>query len=110
MRNLVPSHTPGTGLLSGTRISGIRWFVLVFLASSLSGCATKGDLRDVRTEIQALVNQQRLALEELSGLVADHAQREELSDLAAEITRRIERARDLSKASVASQAGGAQGY
>ncbi len=35
---------------------------------TLSGCATKGDLRDVHDEIRALAAQQRQALEEISGL------------------------------------------
>lgn len=52
----------------------------------------------------------RKALEELSGLVRGHAQREALGDLVEEIDRRIERARHLSAASAAAQAGGNQGY
>jgi len=42
--------------------------VLIFLGFTLSGCATKGDLRSVQEEIQALATQQRRDLEELSGL------------------------------------------
>ncbi len=52
----------------------------------------------------------RKALEELSGLVSGHTQGDALADLVDEINRRIERARHLSAASAASQAGGNQGY
>ena len=67
--NLVPSHVPGIGIRAGARALGGRWVVLVLsLNLVLSGCATKGDLRDVQEEIRALAAQQRQALEELSGL------------------------------------------
>ena len=52
----------------------------------------------------------RKAMEEISCLVREHSQSESLGDLAEEINRRIERARCLSAASAASQAGGNQGY
>ena len=68
MLNLVPSHIPGAGLWSGARVLGTRWLFLGLVGLTLSGCATKGDIRDVQDEIQALVAQQRQALEELSGL------------------------------------------
>ena len=42
--------------------------VVGLLGLILSGCATKGDLRNVQSEIEALAAQQRQALEELSGL------------------------------------------
>ena len=65
---LVPSHVPGTGSSSGTRVLGTRWLVLGLLGLTLSGCATKGDVRSVQEEIRALAVQQRETLEELSGL------------------------------------------
>lgn len=68
MTKFVSSHAPGAGARSGSRVPGIRWFFLGFLGLTLSGCATKGDLRDVHDQIQALAVQQRQALEELSGL------------------------------------------
>ncbi len=52
----------------------------------------------------------RKALEELSSLVREHSQSASLTDLTEEINRRIERARCLSAASAAAQAGGNQGY
>lgn len=68
MRNPVPSIDPGAGPRSGTRVLGTRWPVALLLGLTISGCATKGDLRDVQDEIRALAAQQRAALEELSGL------------------------------------------
>jgi len=68
MVNPVLSHVPGTGPRSGARVPGTRWVILGLFGLTLSGCATKGDIRDVQDEIRALVTQQRLALEELSGL------------------------------------------
>ena len=52
----------------------------------------------------------RKALEEFSGLLREHSQSESLGDLVEEMNRRIERARCLSAASAAAQAGGNQGY
>ena len=68
MVNLVPSRIPGAGLPSGARVRGTRWLVLGLFGLTLSGCATKGDIRDVQDELRALVAQQRQTLEELSGL------------------------------------------
>ena len=68
MLNTISSRTLGAGLRSGAQGFGIRWLLLAFFGFILSGCATKGDLRDVQSEIQALAAQQRRALEELSGL------------------------------------------
>ncbi len=64
----VSSQIPGAGLRSGARGLGTRWLVLGLFGLTFSGCATKGDIRDVRDEIRALGNIQRLALEELSGM------------------------------------------
>jgi len=50
------------------RGSRCRWLVLAALGLTLSGCATKGDLRDLRTEIRTLTAEQRQALEQLSGM------------------------------------------
>lgn len=68
MNNLVPSRVPGAGAGSGARAKGTRWLFPAILGLVLTGCATKGDLRDVQDEIRALAAQQRQALEELSGL------------------------------------------
>jgi len=68
MPSLVPSRFRGPGRQSGPRCRGGRWLLLVPLALILSGCATKRDLRDLRTEIQALAEQQRNALGQIEGL------------------------------------------
>ena len=68
MLNLVPSLHSGTGLQSGARAFGTRWLVLALFGLTLSGCATKGDIRDIQDEVRALAAQQRQTLEELSGL------------------------------------------
>lgn len=68
MLNLVPSHTPGAGLVSGTRALGTRWLGLGLLGLTLVGCATKGDIRDIQDEVRALAAQQRETFEQLSGL------------------------------------------
>jgi len=68
MVKIVLSQIPGAGLRSGARGLGTRWLVLGLFGLTLSGCATKGDIRDVQDEIRALANIQRLALEELSGM------------------------------------------
>ena len=64
----VSSQIPGAGLRSGARGLGTRWLVLGLFGLTFSGCATKGDIRDVQDEIRASANIQRLALEELSGM------------------------------------------
>ena len=68
MVKIVLSQIPGARLRSGARGLGTRWLVLGLFGLTLSGCATKGDIRDVQDEIRALGNIQRLALEELSGM------------------------------------------
>ena len=68
MLNLVPSHIPGAGLRSGARALGTRWLFLGLIGLTVSGCATKGDVRNLQDEIRALAAQQRQTLEELSGL------------------------------------------
>lgn len=68
MLNLVPSRFRGSGRESGPRIRGGRWLLLAVLGLSLSGCATKRDVRDLRSEIQALAEQQRDALGQIEGL------------------------------------------
>ena len=68
MPKLVSSRFLGAGLRPGIQVPGARALVLMFLGFTLSGCATKGDLRSVQDEVRASANQQRRALEELSGL------------------------------------------
>lgn len=68
MLNLVPSRFRGSGRQSGPRFRGGRWLVLAVLGVSLSGCATKRDLRDLQTEIRTLAEQQRNALGQIEGL------------------------------------------
>jgi tol-pal system protein YbgF len=68
MVNRLTSHVPGAGLRSGTRAPGTRWLLLGLLGLTVSGCATKGDIRDIQAEIQSLAAQQRQVFEELSGL------------------------------------------
>jgi tol-pal system protein YbgF len=41
---------------------------LALLGLTLSGCATKGDLRDLRTEVRELAAQQREALSQITGM------------------------------------------
>lgn len=67
MLNLVPSHIPGAGLRSGTRAMGTRWLGLGLLGLILTGCATKGDIRDIQDEVRALAAQQVQTFEELTG-------------------------------------------
>lgn len=66
--NPVSSLNPGTGRSPGARVSGARWLFLCLLGLSLSGCATKGDLRSVQDEIRALGERTDRAVQELSGL------------------------------------------
>lgn len=55
----------GPGLISGPLG---RWFLLGLLGLTLTGCATKGDLRDLQSDIQALAAQQREAMGQVEGL------------------------------------------
>ncbi len=64
----VSSPTPGAGLRSGARFVGMRWLLLGVLGFTLSGCATKGDIRGIQDELQTMAAQQQAALEEISGL------------------------------------------
>ena len=64
----VSSLTPGPGLRSGTRFVGKRWVFLGLLGLTLSGCATKGDIRGIQEQVRAMAAQQQAALEEISGL------------------------------------------
>jgi len=68
MLNLVPARLRGPGLTSGPRGRGAHWLLFAFLGLTLSGCATKGDLRDLRGEIQALAAQGREAMGQVEGL------------------------------------------
>lgn len=68
MLNPLPSRPRGSGLASGPRGRGGRWLLFAFMGLTLTGCATKGDLRDLRGEIQALAAQHRLAMEQIEGL------------------------------------------
>ncbi len=68
MLNLVPSRLRGPGRESGPRSRGGRWLLLGLLGLTLSGCATKRDLRDLQSEIQAMQQQQREALGQIQGL------------------------------------------
>jgi tol-pal system protein YbgF len=68
MSSISLSWSPGAGGPAGTRGAGGRWLLLGFLALSVSGCATKADLRDVQTELRALSAQQREVFNELTGL------------------------------------------
>lgn len=64
----VSSLTSGAGLRPGARFVGIRWFFLGVLGLTLSGCATKGDIRGIQDQVRAMAEQQQVALEEISGL------------------------------------------
>jgi len=68
MLNLVPFPVPGAGLRSGSRVKGTRWLCLGLLGLTLTGCATKGDIRDIQDQVRALAVQQQETLQELSGL------------------------------------------
>ncbi len=68
MLNLVPSRFRGSGLLPGSPGRGGLWLLFLFLGLTLSGCATKGDLRDLTDQIDALAVQQRESLGQLQGL------------------------------------------
>ncbi|MFC1660401.1 tetratricopeptide repeat protein [Gemmatimonadota bacterium] len=59
-------RSPGPG--SGLRRLGGKGLLLALAGLTLSGCATKRDLRDLRDEIRALATQQDAALAELEGI------------------------------------------
>jgi tol-pal system protein YbgF len=58
----------GAGRLAGARGTRGHWLVVVLLAATVAGCATKADLRDVQSELRALSAQQREIFTELTGL------------------------------------------
>jgi tol-pal system protein YbgF len=62
------SRLRGPGLLSGLRSFGGKGLLWTLVGLTLSGCATKRDLRDLRDEIRALSAQQQEALADLEGL------------------------------------------
>ncbi len=68
MAKLCRTGLRGGGRGPSPRGFGSRWLVSGLLAMLLTGCATKGDLRDVRGEIRALADQQRETNEALSGM------------------------------------------
>lgn len=68
MLNTLLARFPGAGRRAGARGGGSLRLLLGLLALTLSGCATKADLRNVQTELQALSAQQREALNELASL------------------------------------------
>jgi tol-pal system protein YbgF len=68
MPNCFSSRLRGSGLASGPRGRGVGWLLFAFFGLTLSGCATKGDLRDLKDEIQALAAQQRAAMGQAEGL------------------------------------------
>ncbi len=68
MKKFVSSLIPGAGGSPGARVLGNRWMVLGLLALTLSGCATKGDLRSLQDEIRAMSERQQEEIERLSGL------------------------------------------
>ncbi len=68
MLNIIPSRFRGPGLASGPRGRGRRWLLVAMLGLTLSGCATKRDLRDLQETISALAAQQEAAWGALEGL------------------------------------------
>ena len=68
MLNLIPSRLRGFGLLSGPRGRGSSWLILSLVGLTLSGCATKKDLRDLQDSVSDLAARQDAALAELQGL------------------------------------------
>jgi tol-pal system protein YbgF len=95
MLNLLLSRTRGVGSLSGLLGSGSRWVLVPLLGLVVTGCATKGDLRDVRDEIHTLAEQQQQALDRLSGMsvaVQDtlRGQTDALFESRGEINRRLQ--------------------
>jgi tol-pal system protein YbgF len=68
MLNLIPSRLWGFGLRSGPRGRGSSWLIPALLGLTLSGCATKRDLRDLQETVSDLATRQDAALAELQGL------------------------------------------
>ena len=68
MLKLLSSTRRGTGLRSGPPGRGREVGILVLLGLTLSGCATKRDVRDLQSTVSALAAQQEATLAELQGL------------------------------------------
>ena len=68
MLKLLSSRLRGTGLRSGPPGRGRDVGILVVLGLTLSGCATKRDVRDLQSTVAALAAQQEATLVELQGL------------------------------------------
>jgi tol-pal system protein YbgF len=68
MLKLLSSTLRGTGLRSGPLGRGREVGILVLLGLTLSGCATKRDVRDLQSTVSALAAQQEATLAELQGL------------------------------------------
>ncbi len=68
MLEILLPRSPGAGLRAGARGAGLRPLLLGLSLLTVSGCATKADLRDVQDELRALSAQQREALGELASL------------------------------------------
>jgi tol-pal system protein YbgF len=58
----------GAGRRAGATGTAGSWLVAGLLAATVTGCATKADLRDVQSELRALSAQQREIFTELTGL------------------------------------------
>jgi len=65
---IIPARLRGPGLRSGPRGRGSFLLALVFLGLTLSGCATKRDVRDLQDAVASLGVQQEAALQELQSL------------------------------------------
>jgi tol-pal system protein YbgF len=68
MQRLNSSRLWGPGPASGPRGRRSHFGILLLLGLTLSGCATKRDVRDLQSTIAALAAQQAAALAELQGL------------------------------------------
>ena len=68
MLKLLSSRLRGTGLRSGPPGRGRDIGILVLLGLTLSGCATKRDVRDLQSTVSALAAQQEATLAELQSL------------------------------------------
>ncbi len=65
---IIPTRFRGPGLRSGPRGRGSFLLSLAFLGLTLSGCATKRDVRDLQDAVASLGVQQEAALQELQSL------------------------------------------